>query len=250
MRCTMRRMATLTLCASVAVGTLFWKAQQTTHADEPAGTTTDQATTAEEERFDLVVREDIFGGFNGDEAAMKRGLEACDAAIAKNPKHAEALVWRGAGRVFLAGQAFQKQDMVKGMQMWSSGLQDMDKAVELKPEDIAVRIPRAAVLMPASAGAPDFMAKPLLVKAKADFEFIYKRQEKVLDKLSEHSRGELRMGLADVYRRLGEIEQSRKQLEAIKAELPETNYADRAEKWLATDAQVKLAHTCIGCHEG
>ncbi|XZE54525.1 tetratricopeptide repeat protein [Planctomycetaceae bacterium SH139] len=250
MKSSFRRITTLTLCASVAAGTLLWKAQHTTHADEPAGATPDQAATVEEQRFDLVVREDIFGGFNGDEAAMKRGLEACDVAIAKDPKHAEALVWRGAGRVFLAGQAFSKQDMVKGMQLWSSGLQDMDKAVELKPEDIAVRIPRAAVLMPASAGAPEFMAKPLLVKAKADFEFIYSRQEKVLDQLSEHSRGELRMGLADVYRRLGETDLSRKQLEAIKAELPDTNYADRAEKWLATDVKVKLAHNCIGCHEG
>ena len=148
----------------------------------------------------------------------------------------------------MAGQAFSKQDVAKGMQLWTSGLQDMDKAVELEPDNIAVRIPRAAVLMPASSGAPEFMAKPLLGKAKADFEFIYKKQEKYLDQLGEHSRGELRMGLADVYRRLGEHDQSRNQLEAIKTELPDSEYSERAEQWLASDVKVKLMHNCIGCH--
>lgn len=214
-----------------------------------AGDTDDVAASTNEERFDLIVREDIFGGFNGDDEAMKRGLAKCDEILQKNPKHVEAMVWRGAGRVFLAGQAFSKNNPVEGMKLWTSGLKDMDQAVELEPENLAVRIPRAAVLMPASAGAPEFMAKPLLAKAKADFEKIYKEQKETIDQLGEHPEGELRMGLADVYRRLGETDKSREQLEAITKSLPDTDYSRRAEKWLAADSSVKLTHNCIGCHD-
>lgn len=49
------------------------------------------------ERFDQLVRVDFFSGFNGDEAALARGLKKCDETLAKDPKHAEALVWRGTG---------------------------------------------------------------------------------------------------------------------------------------------------------
>ena len=59
----------------------------------------DPPTPARTERFDNVVREDLFAGFAGDADALARGLKKCDEALAKNPKHAEALVWRGAARV-------------------------------------------------------------------------------------------------------------------------------------------------------
>ena len=51
----------------------------------------------EVERFDKLVREDLFAGFGGDEAALARGLGQCEATLARDPKHAEALVWRGRG---------------------------------------------------------------------------------------------------------------------------------------------------------
>jgi hypothetical protein len=37
-------------------------------------------------------------------------------------------------------------------------------------------------------------------------------------------------------------------LEAVVKELPGTKYATRAAEWLAAPPDVKLAHTCIGCH--
>lgn len=57
------------------------------------------------------------------------------------------------------------------------------------------------------------------------------------------------MGLADVYRRLGELDKSREQLLALRAALPDSDYARRAEKWLAADVTLKLSHNCIGCHD-
>ncbi len=199
-------------------------------------------------RFDFVVREDLFAGFNGDEKALERGLKACDDALAKDPKNAEALVWRGAGRVFQAGQLFQAKKPAEGFQAYTAGLKDMDEAVKLEPKNVGVRIPRAAVLMPASRGMPAAMAKGLLETVRGDFEAIYELQKKDLDMLGIHPKGELRMGMADVYRRLGQADKSKAQLDAVVKELPDSKYATRAKEWLAAKPEAVLAHNCIGCH--
>lgn len=203
---------------------------------------------AKEERFDLLVREDLFAGFGGDKEALARGIKICDEALKTNPKNAEALVWRGAGRVYLAGQAFQEKNQAEGFKLFMSGQKDMDDAVKLEPKNVGVRIPRASVLMPASGGMPAAMAKPLLEKVREDFEAIYELQKDSLDKVGTHPKGELRMGLADVYRRLGNAEKSKEQLDILVKELPDTKYSARATEWLAAKPDVKLAHSCIGCH--
>lgn len=200
------------------------------------------------ERFDLVVREDLFAGFNGDAKALERGLKACDDALAKDPKNAEAMVWRGAGRVFQAGQLFQAKKTADGLKLWTAGLKDMDDAVTLEPKNVGVRIPRAAVLMPTSRFVPGEQAKQLLDTVRGDYEAIYDLQKKELDKLGTHPKGELRMGLAEVYRRLDQADKSKAQLDAVVKELPDTKYAARAKEWLAAKPDAKLYHNCIGCH--
>jgi tetratricopeptide (TPR) repeat protein len=210
-------------------------------ADEPAAN--------EKDRFDLLVREDLFAGFNGDEKALARGLKVCNDTLAKNPKHAQALVWRGAAMVYQAGQAFQNKKPGEGFPLWTNGLKDMDEAVKLEPNNVGVRIPRASVLMPAARNAPPAMGQPLLKKALEDFELIYKLQAKDLAKLGTHPRGELRMGLADVYRLMKDNDKSKEQLEAVIKELPDTKYAKRATEWLAAKPDAKLEHNCIGCHK-
>lgn len=205
---------------------------------------------AAEVRFDAVVREDLFAGFQGDAAALARGVKNCEEALAKNPKNAEALVWRGAARVFAAGQLFGAGKATQAMPIWTAGLKDMDEAVAMDPKNVGVRIPRASVLLPAARNAPPAMGRPLLKKALNDFETIEKEQAetKQLDKLGTHPRGELRMGLADTYRLMGDADKSKAQLEAVLKELPDTKYAKRAAEWLAAKPDAKLAHNCIGCH--
>ena len=213
------------------------------------GIVTKQGPAATEtKRFDLLVREDIFAGFQGDENALQRGETTCEEALKTNPKNAEALVWRGAIRVYKAGMLFGKDKPLEAFPLWMSGQKDMDEAVKLEPDNVGVRIPRASVLLPSARNAPPAMAGPLLKTVLGDFEYIYKKQEKHLDDLDSHSRGELRMGLADTYRLLGKLDQSREQLEAIAKELPNTEYATTAKDWMAAAPTAKLAHNCIGCH--
>jgi hypothetical protein len=167
---------------------------------------------------------------------------------AKNPKHAEALVWRGAARVFQSGQLFNQGKQADGLKLWTAGHKDMDDAIALEPKNVGVRIPRAAVLVPASRAAPKAMAEPLWKKALEDFQTIEAIQKEVLDKIGTHSLGELRMGQADLYRMMGQLDKSKEQLELVKKALPDSKYAKRADEWLAAKADAKLAHNCIGCH--
>ena len=211
--------------------------------DGPEKAKADSAT-----RFDLVVREDYFAGFNGDTKALERGMKASQEVLKDDPKHAEAMVWLGAGQVFLSGQNFSKGNVVDGMKMWQEGLAKMDAASELEPDNIGVLIPRAAVLMPASRNLPKPIREQVLNGVLANFLRVYEQQKNGLDKIGEHPLGELRMGLADVYRSLGKSEESKAQLKAILEELPDTEYSAEATKWLDAKPTAKLAHNCIGCH--
>jgi len=213
-------------------------------AKEAAGT----ASKKREDRFDLTVREDYFAGFQGDKVALDRGMKASEAALATNPKHAEAMVWLGGGEVFLSGEYFSKGNFIEGGKMWQKGIEHMDKAAELEPSNIGVLIPRAAVLMPASRNLPGPIRDKVLEGVLKNFVTVYAMQKDELDKIGEHPLGELRMGLADIYRSLGKLDESKVQLEAVSKELPNTEYATEAKKWLDAKPSARLAHNCIGCH--
>ena len=206
------------------------------------------AAPAERKRFDPEVREDLFRGFAGDKEALARGLAKCDAALNGDPNQAEAMVWRGAARVFQAGQEFQAKKNAEGMKLWTGGLADMDAAVKLEPDNVGVRVPRAVVLIPASRFAPEAVRKPLLEKAKGDLEAVYAAQKDVFAKIGTHPRGELRMALAETYTRLGEADKATEQLKAVATELKGSKYAAEAEGWLAAKPGTARTHNCIGCH--
>src|SRR6267154_113021 len=105
-----------------------------------------------QQRFDFKVREDMFAGMDGDTAAFDRAMKLIADTLAADPDHAQALVWRGDGRLFLAGQAFQRGAIGEGRTLAGQGVADMARAVSLAPTEIAVRIPRAAGLMPFARG--------------------------------------------------------------------------------------------------
>ena len=91
------------------------------------------ASTAQEERFDYQVRDAMFRAFGGNAIALQYAMSIIDEKLAKEPDHAEALVWRGAGRYWQAGQVFQAGDRVKAQALVSTGMADMDRALVLQP---------------------------------------------------------------------------------------------------------------------
>lgn len=204
-----------------------------------------------QERFDHLVRGDYFAGFAGNAEALERGMKKSEEALKENPKHAEALVWHGAGVFYLSGQAFQKKDMAKGMELYGKGLEEMNRAVALEPNNVGVRIPRASVLASAARTMPPQMAKPLFESVIDDYYTVYQMQENRLDQLGTHPKGELLFGLADAFSRTGASEKADLYFTMLKDKLPNTAYAKRADKWFETKQPLAAAQSgCIGCHTG
>jgi tetratricopeptide (TPR) repeat protein len=200
------------------------------------------------ERFDLKVRNDFFAGFSGNSEALARGMKACEDALAKNPKNAEALVWHGGGLLSLAASAFQSGDQQKGMELWGRGLGEMKTAVGLEPDSVGVRIPRGATLLSSSHFVPPQMAKGLIEDGVADYQRTYDLQKSYFATLGTHPRGELLFGLAEGYSRLGDQEKAQQYFEQIRRELPNTAYAKRADLWFETKSIPADQTGCVGCH--
>ncbi len=204
---------------------------------------------AAQERFDMRVRNDFFAGFAGNQEALDRAMKRCEDELARNPANAAALVWHGSGVFFESRSYFRSGDQAKGIEFWQRGLGEMDKAVTMAPEQLGVRIPRGAVLLTASRTLPDAdRARPLIEKGVSDFEHALEIQKPYFDTLGTHPRGELLIGLADGYARLGKNEQAAAFFERIRAALPGSAYAASADKWLATKTLAPREAGCLGCH--
>jgi tetratricopeptide (TPR) repeat protein len=204
-----------------------------------------------QDRFDMKVRNYFFAGLAGDGASLEKGMKICEDILANDPKQPEALVWHGMGLVSESRQAFQKGDRQAGVTQWQRGLDEMDQAEAMAPNDLGVRIVRGAVLLVASQYLPDpEAARPLIEKGLSDYEKTYSIQGPDLSHLGTHAHGELMIGMADAYARLGQADKAQQWFERIQKELPETPYAASATTWLLTKSLTPRQAGCLGCHTG
>lgn len=211
---------------------------------------TSQTRPESRERFDYLVRGDFFAGMAGNQIRLDKAMKVCEDTLAKNPNHAEALVWHGGGLIWLAGQAFQKQDIRKGIELWDRGLQEMDRAVALQPTNVGVLIPRGAVLLPASRFIRDAaVQRTLLEKAVGDYEKVLEIQKPYFAKLSSHSRSELLFGLAEGSARLGNNDKARAYFQRIVSECKDSIREKQASIWLEKGVLPPTdPMSCSGCH--
>ena len=196
------------------------------------------------------VRADMFAGLAGDAARFAKAMEACERTLARDPKHAEALVWHGSGLFAQAGQTFQRGDIATGGPLWERGLGEMNEAVSLAPNSLAVVIPRGAVLLQASRIVPPPMAEPLLRTGVGDFEHVLELQQSYFQTLGDHPKGELLFGLADGYARLGDKVKARAYFDRLIAEAPTSGHAPRGRAWIETGVVPPAPGLgCFGCHK-
>lgn len=199
-------------------------------------------------RFDQQVRTDFFAGFSGNAELLGRGMAACEKILARDPDHAEALVWHGAGIYYRSGQAMRSKDTAKGMELFQKGLAEMDRAVELAPDNIGVRIPRGAVLLTSAALIPKPFGNEFVERGISDYQRAYDLQKDQLMQMGSHPRGELLSGLAFGFVYLEKNDKAEAVFKQIKETNPNSDYSKRADKWLETKSLQARETGCIGCH--
>ena len=208
------------------------------------------AQRATTERFDYLVRADFFAGAAGDEARLAKAIDLCERTLAANPSHAEAMVWHGAAMLVRSGQAFRAGDGANGGRLFQQGLDEMNKALEVKPDSPGVLIPRGAVLFEATRGMPPDMARPLIQSAIANYEHALELQQPIWSSLGDHARGELLFGLAEGFARLGDPVKARGYFDRLVADAPTSGQAPKAKEWIATGTVPKTnGMSCTGCHK-
>ncbi len=200
-------------------------------------------------RFDVQVRDKFFSGYAGNREALDRGMKICEEALAKDPKHPEALVWHGSGLLYLSGEAFRGGDGQRGMELYTRAIDEMDRAVELAPDRIGVRVPRGATLMVSTLYMHDNpQVHDLLEKAIADYEYVYNLQKDHWAEVGSHSKGQLLLGLGSGYSRLGQEEKAKAAFERLAVDLKGTEFESVAQTWLQTKTLTPQQQTCYGCH--
>ena len=206
------------------------------------------ASSLAQDRFDNQVRDDMFRAFGGNEAAFKSAMETIEEKLKVEPDHGEALVWRGAGRTWMAGRAFESGDAAGGRAMVAAGMADMDRALVLEPNNIGVLTPRAAVLLVVARNQQDAARKRELAgQAAANFETALALRRPAFDRLGQHNRGEYLSGLAESWALAGNQDTAERYLRRILAELPNSRYAERAAAKLA-NWEDRGALNCQSCH--
>lgn len=205
-----------------------------------------------QQRFDSLRAKDFQAAFSGSREAFENLMQIIDEALASNPKNAMAKVTHGIGLLRRSGDAAQKSDFQASLKLFEAGISEMEQAVQLAPDNVAVRIPRGASLIAASRMMPASMGKPLLETGVSDFERVLTMQEqdKTFSKLGTHQRGELLTGLADGWNRVGNNDKARAYFERIVKELDGTVYQKRAQAWLDDKPESKAPtfFACTGCH--
>jgi len=205
-------------------------------------------TSHAQDRFDYQVRDDMFRAFGGNEAAFKSAMATIEEKLKEQPDHGEALVWRGAGRTWMAGRVLESGDTAGARAMAAAGMADMDRALALEPNNIGVLIPRAAVLLAMARNQRDAARKQELAgQAAASFETALALRQPAFDRLGQHNRGEYLSGLAESWALTGNQVAAERYLRRILVELPNSRYAERAAAKLA-NWEDRGPLNCQSCH--
>ena len=200
-----------------------------------------------EDAFDFRVRADFFDGLRGDTAALERAVKLCEDTLAREPNHAEAMVWHGAAVMARASQAFRAGDRTTGRALYQKALAEMDRAVAIAPRHIGVRIPRGAVLLVAAGFVPEPEKSRLVALGAGDYEFALAAQEKAFGQLPLHSREQLLYGLTDAFATLGDTRKAAAYYQRMTTDAASSELLPRARA--RADGQPVSGPTpCGECH--
>jgi hypothetical protein len=157
------------------------------------------------------------------------------------------MVWHGGATIARSVNAFRTGDRATGMALYTRGLGEMDRAVELAPGDVGVRIPRGAVVLSMAPYVPEPEKSRLWQRGVADYEVALAAQAPRFSTLTQHAREQLLYGLLDGYAGLGDTAKAQAYYQRMTVDAAGSQLLARA-KTRAAGQPVTGATPCQECH--
>ncbi len=183
--------------------------------------------------FERQVFADFVKAAQGDEEARQRLIAECERALEVDAEHAEAIAWRGAARMFEAGKASSSGDFRAAMNHTNTSLADLNRARELEPENPGVRMVAANMLLSLAKHHPiENMASGYARQGIEDAQVALAKLQANWDKQPAEVKGQLLLGVAEAFAKLGEATKARDWFNRVIGAVPGTTWAQQAQAWI------------------
>ena len=162
-------------------------------------------------------------GVEGDRKAVKRAKNLFEKLLELEPQNTEALAWYGS---VLTLKGRDVLFPVSKLSYVNNGIEKMDKAVELAPDNINVRMVKAHN----SLNLPGIFHR--IEIAVTDFEHLLTLREKRQEEFSKSLLAKIFLGLGSAYKRKEDMVKARENWRKAVEVLPDSREADMAKKLL------------------
>jgi hypothetical protein len=198
-----------------------------------------------------IVREDVFAGFlENDMDRLSVGEKRIDALLAQRPQaRPDLLAWKAGVALFRAIKAHEAKQPSEYKRQYALAT-DLFR----QGKEAGVTFGFAAVQGGTYATLADRLPEVERAAGWADayeaYRVLYKAQEKIVDKLPLHLKGELLAGLAMSAQRTGKADEAVQWTDRIIATMPDTPYAARATTWKKSpNLMGRTGLACQTCHD-
>ena len=162
-------------------------------------------------------------GVEGDKKAVKRARNLFEKLLELEPQNAEALAWYGS---VLTLRGRDVLFPVSKLSYVNNGIEKMDKAVELAPDNISVRMIRANN----SLNLPGVFHR--IEIAITDFEHLLTLREKRQEEFSKSLLAKIFLGLGSAYEKKEDTNKARENWQKAVEVLPDSMEAEMARRLL------------------
>jgi hypothetical protein len=198
-----------------------------------------------------LVREDIFAGvLDGDMTRLERGEKSIEYLLEKRPADkAGLLAWKAGAILYRAVRAREANHPEEFEAKYEQAMDLLSQAKKLGPHDLGVTAATAGIYALLADRLPEKLQGTAWSTAYDSYQALWKTQEREVEKLPLHMRGELLGGLAQSAQRTGRTKELNEFLEKILAVAPDTAYARVAKQWKEDPkAATTTRMTCLTCH--
>ena len=200
-----------------------------------------------------LLREDVFGGFLGNDIARMAKAEANIESLMKSrpDQKANLLAWRSGAalkRAVVAHEAGQAQEFAKHFAIARDGFAEAAKLATGGQNDGVAAITGGTLVILADSLPAEHRAAAW-AQAYDNYTLLWKQQGAGIENMPVHFKGEVLAGLTQSAQRTGRSEEVALYLDKMLTVLANTPYEAMAKQWKADPASAATSNlTCKNCH--